>query len=225
MMKHKHALYPMIVSLIAFVCFAVVLVLFASTVQPLWGRLLLLIVPALVLGVVAWLAAKGKLGKSATAIWTTVLTVVLLLLSAFYVVMLYAWTATTTTTDVRYYSRAYHQIDDRDGVEDVFPASVPADAEEVSFIYHPQFLQGGEVFELSYTTTDEKLTQWKRMLREEAEWIGTNKEWEKDNGWFCDEDDGVLYQLSWDGGFYHGEICYVLINEETGCIKFYYSHW
>ena len=225
MMKHKHARYPMIVSLIAFLCFAVVFVLFASTVQPLWGRMLLLIVPALVLGVVALLAAKGKLGKSATIVWTTVLTVVLLLLSAFYMVVLSVWTATTTTTDVRYYSRAYRQIDDQDGVEDVFPVSVPADAEDVSFLYHPQFLQGGEVFELSYTATGEKLTQWKQLLAEEAEWIGTGEEWERDNGWSCDEDDGVLYQLSWDGGFNHGEICYVLINEDTGRIKFYYSHW
>ena len=224
-MKHKHALYPIIMSAVAFVCFAVVFVLFAGTVQPMWGRVALLFAPALFLGIVAFLAVKGKLGVPATIIWTTVLSVVLALASAFYVIFLFVWSATTTTTDVRYYGRAYHQIDSRDSVADVFPSSIPADAEDIEFVYHPQFLQGGEVFELSYTTTDEKLTQWETLLRKEAQWIGTNEDWEQDNGWSCEDDDGVLYQLYWDGGFNHGEMCYALIGDETGRIKFYYSQW
>ena len=224
-MKHKHALYPIIMSAVAFVCFAVVFLLFAGTVQPLWGRIALLVAPALFLGIVAFFAVRGKLGVPATIIWTTVLSVVLALASAFYVIFLFVWSATTTTTDVRYYGRAYRQIDDRDGVEDVFPNSIPADAADVEFVYHPQFLQGGEVFELSYTTTDEKLTQWETLLSKEAQWIGTNEDWEQDNGWSCEDEDGILYQLYWDGGFNHGEMCYVLINAESERIKFYYSQW
>ncbi len=224
-MKHKYALYPIIMSICALLCFVAVLALFAGAVQPLWGRMALLILPALLLGVFAFFAAKGKLGVSATIIWTTVLSVVLFLASVFYVSILSVWTATTTTTDIRFYSRAYAQIEEEDGVQTVFPKSIPADAKNITFTYYPQFLQGGEVFKLSYTTTDEKLTEWTTLLNREAEWIGSNQEWHTENNWSFDGMYGTRYQLDWDGGFNHGEMCYVLIDEERNQITFYYSHW
>ena len=52
-MKHKHALYPILMSICAFVCFLVVVFLMADTVQPLWGRTMLLLLPAVILAVVA----------------------------------------------------------------------------------------------------------------------------------------------------------------------------
>ena len=224
-MKHKYAYYPIVMSICALVCFVVVLALFSGAVQPLWGRMMLLILPALFLGIVAFCAAKGKLGVSATYIWTTVLVIVLFLGSVFYVSILYVWTATTTTTDIKYYSRAYEQIDEEDGVKEVFPQSIPADADDITFSYSPQFLQGGEVFELSYTTTDEKVTEWVTLLKSESEWIGSNQEWHTENNWSFNGIDTMRYQLYWDGSFNHGEICYVLIDEEMGRITFYYSEW
>lgn len=225
-MKHKYARYPIIMSICALVCFIIVLLLFSRAVQPLWGRMMLLILPALVLGIIAFCAAKGKLGVTATNIWTTILVIVLFLGSAFYVSILFVWTATTTTTDIKYYSRAYEQIHEEDGVKEVFPKSIPADADDITFTYVPQFLQGGEVFELSYTTTDEKLAEWTTILKSESEWIGSNQEWHTENDWsFNSEIDAVRYQLEWDGGFNHGEICYVLIDEAMGRITFYYSEW
>lgn len=212
-MKHKYALYPIIMSAYALCCFVAVVIVYARVVQPFWGRMLLLIFPALILGLVAIFAAKGKLSVSATTIWTTILSVVLLLASVFYVFLLSVWTATTITTDIQYYSRAYAQIDEEDGVKEVFPKTVPADAKDVVFTYTPQFLQGGEVFELTYTTTNEKITEWTTLLEKEAGWIGS------------DGVDATRYQLYWDGGFNHGEICYVLIDETMERITFYYSHW
>lgn len=224
-MKHKYALYPIIMSICALFCFIVVLILFSGAVQPLWGRMMILILPALLLGIIALCAAKGKLGVSATTIWTTILVIVLFLASAFYVSVLSVWTATTTTTDIKYYSRAYAQINEEDGVKEVFPKAIPADADDIAFTYFPQFLQGGEVFELSYTTTDKKLAEWTTILEREADWIGSNQKWHSENNWSFSGTDAMRYQLDWDGGFNHGEICYVLINAEMNRITFYYSQW
>lgn len=224
-MKHKYARYPIIMSICAFVCFVAVLVMFSGAVQPLWGRMLLLLLPALLLGVVAFFGTKGILNATATTIWTTILAIVLLIASVFYVVILSIWTATTTTTDIKYYSRAYGQIDEEDGVKEVFPKSIPEDANNIAFTYYPQFLQGGEVFELSYTTTDEKLTEWMTLLKSKSEWIGSNRQWHTENNWSFSGMDTMRYQLDWDGDFNHGEICYVLIDEETRHITFYYSEW
>ena len=224
-MKRKYALYPTIMSACALLCFIVVIIVFAGVVQPLWGRMLLLILPALILGAVALFAAKGKLGVSATTIWTTILSIVLFPASVFYVFPLGIWTATTTTTDIQYYSRAYAQIDEKDVVEEIFPEAIPADATDIVFTYTPQFLQGGEVFELSYITTNEEISEWTTLLKSEAEWIGLNSEWYTENNWSFDGVEAIRYQLDWDGGFNHGEMCYVLIDENTCRITFYYSIW
>jgi hypothetical protein len=224
-MKHKCAIYPLVMSICALLCFAAVALIFSGAVQPLWGKMAILSLPALVFGGIALLAATGKLGARATGIWTTVLAIVLFLASVFYVVLLFVWTATTTTTDAKYYSRAYEQIHEGNGVEAVFPKSIPGDAEDISFMYYPQFLQGGEVFELSYTTTHEKLAQWTTLLEQQAQWIGSNRQWHTQNNWNFDGVEAVRYQLYWDGGFNHGELCYVLIDEASGRITFYFTQW
>ena len=110
-------------------------------------------------------------------------------------------------------------------VEEIFPETIPADAKDIAFTYTPQFLQGGEVFELSYTTTNEKLTEWTDILKKEAEWIGSNREWHSENNWSFDGVEATRYLLDWDGGFNHGEMCYVLVDEAMGRITFYYSIW
>ena len=224
-MKRKYALYPIIMSACALLCFIAVFIVFAGVVQPLWGRMMLLILPALILGAVSFFAAKGNLGVSATIIWTTILSIVLFLASVFYVCLLGIWTATTATTDTQYYTRAYAQIDEVDAVADIFPETIPADAKDIVFTYTPQFLQGGEIFELSYTTRNEKITEWSSLLNGEAEWIGSNRQWHSENNWSFDGVEATRYLLDWDGGFNHGEMCYVLIDEAMGRITFYYSIW
>ena len=220
-MKHKYALYPIIMSICAFVCF---LGIALSFVQPRWGWTMVLILPAVVLTFVAIPAAKGKLKETATYLLTTALVLILLPASGFYTVIL-GFINSEETTDIRYYTRAYAVIEDEDGVEGIFPKTIPMDAKDVDFLYTPQFLQGGEVFELSYITTEEKLREWKNVLTREAEWIGSNKEWHETNHWSFHGEDSVRYHLDWDGGYNHGEMSYVLIDEETNRITFYYSEW
>lgn len=224
-MKNKYVLYPVIMSISALFCFVVVFLFFAGAVQPLWGRMMLLILPALLLGIVAFFAVKGKMSAASTTIWTTVLSIVLLVASVFYIFILWTKMNTTTTTDIRYYSRAYAQIDEVDEVRDVFPETIPTDAKNIKFTYFPKYLQGAGVFELSYTTTDDKLAEWTTRLKSKAEWVGSNENWYIENNWSYDGINAMRYQLYWNGGFNHGEMCYVLISEELKQITFSYSIW
>ena len=185
---------------------------------------MLLLLPAVVLAFVALPAAKGKLKETTTFILTTALVVILLPASGFYTIIL-GFLTSEETTDIRYYTRAYEVVEDEDGVEGIFPEKIPADAKDIEFSYMPQVLQRGEVFELSYTTTEEKLTEWKTLLTREAEWIGSNKEWHETNHWSFHGEDSVRYHFDWDGGYNHGEMCYVLIDEDANRITFYYSEW
>ncbi len=223
-MKHKYALYPLGMGILALCCFVVIAGFMADTVQPLWGRIFVLLLPAVLLLTLGLLACRGTLTFGKTVAITTILSLVLVILSIGYTFLLALWTATTTTTDIRYYSRAYDQIDDEEGVAGVFPRTIPEDAEDISFYYYPRFLQGGEVLELSYVITTEKRAEWEQRLAGKAGWIGSDREWREANH-RTGGTDATRYQLYWDGGSNHGEISYVLIEKETNRITFYYSEW
>lgn len=224
-MKEKCALYPGIMSLCALVCFVAVAVFFSTAVHPPWGRMLLLLLPALVLGLIAWRVWEGKLKQSIAMVVTTVLVVVFFLGSLFYVSLLSVVTATTTSTNPIYYRRAYREVQDGRGVEGVFPAVIPPEAEDVAFSYTPGFLQGGEELELSYTTTEETLTDWVALLEGRSQWVGPNLVWQEEQSWDQKDTGGTRYQLYWDGGFNHGEMSFVLVEEDTCRITFCYAHW
>ena len=224
-MKNKHASFPLTMTILALLCFLFIVFLMSTAVQPLWGRISVLLIPALVLGGIGFLALKGMLDSRKTAVLTVFLSVIFLLASIYYTVLLFIWMATTVTTDVKYYPRASAKIEDENGVKGVFPQVVPADAKDVSFHYNPAFLQGGEVFELSYTVTEEKISEWTVLLEDAAEWIGSNEEWRYINNLSFYGTDSIRYHLYWDGGINHGEMCYVLIDPSICRITFYYEDW
>lgn len=224
-MKNKYAMFPITMAGLAFLCFLFLAFNMASAVQPLWGRTMVLILPSLILSVVAVFALKGKLDCRKTEFVTLLLSIILVIASFVYVIFLSVLTATTVTTDVKFYTRAYEQIEDEDGVEGIFPDRVPEDAGDIDFRYNPQFLQGGEWFELSYTTTAEALSDWTVFLEDKAEWIGSNEEWHQTNNWGFYDVDSTRYHLYWDGGFNHGEMTYVLIDLSCNRITFHYEDW
>ena len=224
-MKHKYALYPIIMSICAFLCFFGIGFLFGGAVEPRWGWILLLLLPAVLLAAVSVPAVKGIWKQGTTVVITTILVLLLVPASGFYTILL-GFINSGETTDIRYYTRAYAVIEDEEGVEGIFPEMIPKFAADISFSYMPQVLQGGEVFELSYTTTDGDLSTWKSILEKKAEWIGTNQEWHEENNRSIPGPDlSTRYHLYWDGGYNHGEMSYVLIDEETNRITFYYSEW
>ena len=212
-------------AILACLCFLSIVFLMSTAVQPLWGRISVLLIPALALGVIGFFALKGILNSKKTAMLTMFLSVIFLLVFICYTFLLSIWTATTVTTDVKYYSRAYAQIENGNGVKGVFPQVVPTDAKDISFHYNPAFLQGGEVFKLSYTVTEEKISEWTVLLESAAEWIGSNEEWHHTNNWDFYDTDSIRYHLYWDSGFNHGEMCYVLIDPSICRITFCYEDW
>lgn len=224
-MKNKYARFPLTMTILAFLCFLFIVFFMSTAVQPLWGRIYVLLIPALVLGGISLLALKGMVDFRKTAVLTVFLSVIFLLASICYTVLLSLWTATTVTTDVKYYSRAYAQIEDGNGVKSVFPQAVPTDAKDISFHYNPTFLQGGEVFQLSYIVTEEKVSEWTALLEGAAEWIGSNEEWHRTNNWDFYDTDSIRYHLYWDGNVNHGEMCYVLIVPSNCRITFCYENW
>ncbi|MCM1233200.1 MAG: hypothetical protein NC489_24035 [Ruminococcus flavefaciens] len=224
-MKNKYARFPLTMTILAFLYFLFIVFFMSTAVQPLWERICALLIPTLVLGGISLLALKGMLDSRKTAVLTVFLSVIFLLASICYTVMLSLWTATTVTTDVKYYSRAYAQIEDGSGVKGVFPQTVPTDAKDISFHYNPAFLQGGEVFQFSYTVTEEKMSEWTALLEGVAEWIGSNEEWHRTNNWGFYGTDSIRYHLYWDGNVNHGEMCYVLIVLSNCRITFCYENW
>ena len=120
----KSAIYPIIMSSLALICFVAVLLFFSTFVQPPYLEASFLILPAVLLGAVAFCAAMGKISASLTAVLTTALSIVLLLASIFYVFLI--GMSFDNVTDVRYYSRAYAHLDDVKQVKSVFPKSIPS---------------------------------------------------------------------------------------------------
>ena len=223
-MKNKHALFPIIMSVLAFLCFLFIVFCMATYVQPLWGKTMVLILPSVVLALVGFLAFKGKLNPRRTDNLTVVLSVVLVVMSFAYTVVLSVETSTVETTDVKLYERACKVVGDEEGVTGIFPAKIPTDAENVAFRYFPGFLQGAEYLELSYTTTADILSDWAAFLEKQAEWIGSNEAWHHENNWIFAGEDSLRYQLYWEGDRNHNEQSYVLIDLQNHRITFYYEN-
>lgn len=225
-MKSKHAIFPFVMAGLAFLCFLFVVFCMSTYVQPPWGETIVLILPSLMLAFVGFLACKGKIGPRKTERLTIILSILLAIVSFLYTMMLSIWAATTVTTDVKFYPRAYQHVEYGEGVAGVFPKEIPADAQNVVFQYFPGFLQGGETLELSYSVTDEVLSDWAALLENRSQWYGSTEEWRQTtNLWYIDGEGNMLYQLYWDGGHNHGELTYVLIDPSCNQITFYYDNW
>lgn len=221
----NRSLFPFLMGTLALMCFLAVALVLSFSVVPPWGRMLPLILPAVSLFVIAFMSQKEKLSGRMTVVLTLIASVVLLTASFFYTVLLCVWTATADVENVKYYPKAYSQIKDGEAVEGIFPEAVPEGAEEVYFHYNAPFLQGGEMFELSYTASAGELSQWEDFLESKSEWVGSNEDWHRMNNWGFIGEDSTRYQLYWDGGYNHGEWSYVLINPSSSRITFRYEDW
>lgn len=223
--KNNHIVFPLVMGCLALLCFFAVALMISFSVQPLWGRLMVLILPAIILYAIAFISYKEKISSRMTVVLTVLASIVLVLASFFYTVLLFIWSATADINNVKYYSKAYSRIEDGEGVNDIFPEDIPGDAVDVSFHYNAAFLQGGERFELSYTESDDVISQWEAFLESKSDWVGSNEEWHRMNNWSFHEEDITRYQLYWDGGYNHGEITYVLIDPSSSRITFCYEDW
>lgn len=224
-MKSDHAVLPFVMGGIAFLCFLAAVLLMSTAVQPLWGQTMVLLLPALILWGVGAAARRGSLSPRAAGVLTAVLSVVLLLLSVLWFFFLSFRSATTVTTNTKYYERAYDRIGVSARVKACFPPGIPPEARDVSFSYRPQFLQGGEVFLLSYSTTEEEIIERVGRLQAAAEWSGPDDEWFRMHDQGAGDSDLIRFQLYGSGFSNHGEECFGLIDRSNRRITYYYSKW
>ncbi len=230
-MKNKYSLFPLISAFPFLVFFILVALNFNYySVQPLWGMILLFLIPSVVLTVIGILALKGKLKRRVTIIITSVLIILFIILVILFLAFLRILTVTTPATNPFYYHRAYeYEAADDEHVRDYFPEYVPKNAKDVKFWFNYPFLQGGSTLELSFITDSGTINEWIAKLENAAEWYGPYTEW--DSIFFSSEkknESDILYQLCKEdrgGGFNHGKICYVIVNISEGSMKFRYEHW
>ena len=224
MRKHQ-AVLPFVMGGLAFVGFLLAAAIMTTAVQPLWEETMVLLLPAAVLCAVGFSVRKGILSPRTATVLTVVLSAVFLLLSLGYLFFLSLRAATTVTTDTKFYERAYDRIDGDERIRACFPPHVPSDAQEVDFCYRPQFLQGGEVFRLSYRTTEERIIERIPELQAAAEWSGSDEDWYAMHRQGSGDSGSVRFQLFGSGFGNHGEECCVLIDRAVCRITFYYSRW
>ena len=224
---NKYILFPLCAAGLAFAGFAAVMGLVLCSVEPQIARAMVLLLPGAVYLFIAFLSYRQLIRDSTTLVLTVLLAIPLFIASFFYSIYLIMVQSTTETTDVRYYQRALDAIVTREGVNGMFPLSIPEDAKSVEFYYFPGFLQAGESFELSYIANVDELDEWSKRLREGAEWSGSGREYRDYTDWSISRDDYDLdfYLLYWDGGYNHGEQSRVTIDTDTGRITFSYSNW
>ncbi len=121
-----------------------------------------------------------------------------------------------------------------------FPKEIPSQAEEISFIYMPGFLQGGEEYALYYIDPDFVEAEFDEKYRNQAIWIGYQKEYTLNEGLFSgafyntpaeykNENDFKIYLLEGrcDNSGYcnHGDFLFAAYNEKTNEIIYRSSQW
>ena len=222
-MKKRFVILPLVLAVLALLCFcAAFLILTYGVIKPLYDRILLLLLPTLIFLIIAYMGWEGTFTAKASTIITVFTAVVSLLGSIIFGVMLIFETAATSVTDPAYYVRIVQQLQGRPGLE-YFPDTLPDNAK---LYYTPQFLQGGEVFEVSLSMEEPDLRALCDTLEDAAQWYGDK------NGYLkltyhrlsSMKDSDTIYVL-YQKGDNHGEEAYVLVSPSDRKVTFYYSHW
>lgn len=240
-MKEKIPVFPAIMTVLAFICFAAVYFIFTFfPVTPQYLKALVFAVPFAVLFTVTLCAYFGRLSGKAANILTGVLSPVFIIGSALLFIMLYFFACTDTVQDAAMYERVLARSSVDDCCSGLLPRHIPDNAEDVFFYYTPQFLQGGECFMLSFKTDDATLDFYEEKLAENAIWSGTYRQARSadknvlyprhkglDSGVLPDT--YVMYLLAAspeDGSGYNHALSYsVTVSRQTKEIIFHYEHW
>ncbi|SHO45540.1 hypothetical protein [Anaerocolumna xylanovorans] len=121
-----------------------------------------------------------------------------------------------------------------------FPVSIPDNARDTAFYYTPRFLQGGEVWSLSYKTDIAEVISREEAFRAKAVWIGATSDYEAAEYGVTDSDfsyagydvlpeDFTVYlfyskpykENNWN----HGSISMAAVSIEKRQLIFYAEDW
>ena len=234
----KFPVLPCVMALLSLLAaLGAVFLLARGTIQPhrgLWLWLLLFL-PAVVFAGTA-LSVRCRVFSERAGNWITGLLILPLAAGGFFLCVLFLMqTALTEVTEPVYYERvlAVNGYPENPYLAP-FPEHIPPDAEDVSFRYLPQFLQGGSEFYLSYRVSEKEQRTETEALCKNAVWRGTAEEYRREfPETFSlphepENADAVLYLLAQDREHIfaqnHGKVCLLWLVPD-GTTVWYASAW
>ena len=238
----KKAPYPALVTIISFILFIGLYLLFTLTVvNPYYIKGLIFIIPFLCFGIVTFYTAADKLSISASTIITSLLIFALGIGMSIVFIFMSINAALTTTVDINRYERVLKVTGyPNNPLTRCFPDKIPADAQNISFHYNPAFLQGGEQFDLKYTSDSVSINKYVKALSQGAKWIGKSNDSNAENNGINTADfydagydelpeDFTIYliegkpykQNNWN----HGKISLIAISTQRNEIIFHAEDW
>lgn len=169
-MRLQKILFPLIMSILSLLSFIFVYILLITVpISPFYLRGLLFGIPTLCFAIITVLASKSVI-QTATA---TLLTISMIILSLFAsiggLVCLAIEADSRQTSDVKTYERALSRLKGSyNPALSIFPETIPTQAEEVQFQYHPAAFQGGELLCLKYQVSQSVIKHYQTMLTRKA---------------------------------------------------------
>ena len=163
MQPKPKAIFPTIMTGVAFLCFLLAAYLLTEiTISPRWELLVLTI-----------LIRSGVVAPMMGNVLTVVLSVLFFMICAAGLFFLCFRAAARPLTDVS----LYEQVLKKHGYPDSallaqFPPEIPEDAENAEFFYQPQLLQGAGVHRLSFALSDEAALPYLSGWEQAAVWHG-----------------------------------------------------
>lgn len=232
----KKSPIPATLTIISFILFInVYLYINLTTVEPYWLTGLIFAIPFISFGVITYFTTKGRLNKAPSIVISLILTLVLgfVMIVSFFIIALDA--ATTETTDVTKYQRVLRITDySNNSLTKYFPSKIPDDAKNITFIYHPAFMQGGEELGLKFETNHDSINNYIDDINNRAIWTGNINDHPSNYGIYLHTferfgyetlpEDYTIYVIVSDNSN-HGELSFVAISKVRNEIIFYADNW
>ncbi|MDN6409718.1 MAG: hypothetical protein L0J76_06405 [Tetragenococcus halophilus] len=226
----KKAIFPGLMTLLAFLSFVYVYWLLTyRAIHPFYFRGLLFAIPFIVLGVISYLTAQGKIQWIASIIITLLFSVTFLVASLNGLFYLSFEATKVNKIDIENYERILRLSDD--SLTKHYPKEIPDHAKNVRISHQSPFVQAGEIFQLRFQTDAERIKDYQEEFAKKAIKVGTIEEIEE--GAIFKHSDlpfkSIIYLLVSEpyqaNNWNHGEYSLVAINEETNEIVFLMEDW
>lgn len=224
----KNASLPAFFAICAFICFLIVYWLMTvQKIEPFYFLGLIFILPSLTLGLIAWLAGRGKLNRGISIILTAILVPIFMISSLFGVFIIAFLDTSATVTNATRYERTLKLANytEKDHLV-IFPKKIPKNANNTYFYYNMSAWQEySETVVLRFSTDKETIKVFEGQFKKQAIEID-NKDYktvfDKVSNLYIKDLTGeyVMYLIIYEPG-YNNKDCAVFINQEKNEIIFY----
>lgn len=232
----KFPVFPCVMAILSLLAaLGAVFLLARGTIRPHWGQWLLLFILAVVFAGIA-LSVRCRVFPERAGNRVTGLLILPLAAGGFFLCAMFLMqTALTEVTEPVCYERvlAVNGYPENSYLAP-FPEHIPPEAENVSFRYFPQFLQGGSEFYLSCRVSEKEQQAETKTLCQNAVWHGTAAEYREAFPETLtlphepEDADAVLYLLAQDKEHIfvqnHGKVCLLWLVPD-GTTVWYASAW